>query len=155
MKQTLPLHHFHWLQFQCFVITWIVWELNHLDVLSVLERCICFLFSSSSWWATGELSQLILSSTKSLGTWWIQELHYNGCVCARERASMHKRVWVKAGKNESWRLYRTDACLISLSFIWKSLHLSMLQLFLKYCVLKYWECRNSMGPQRSREVGFC
>lgn len=53
----------------------------HVDSLSILEHCISFLFSSSGWWATREPSQLIQSSTKSLGTWWVQELHYNHSIC--------------------------------------------------------------------------
>lgn len=68
-----------------------LWELFHLHMLSVVEHCICFLFSSSYWWATREPSLLIQSSTKSLGTWWVQELHYNHYLFALE--SMHSYVW--------------------------------------------------------------
>lgn len=52
--------------------------------LSILEHYICFLFFSLCWWATGEPSWLIQNSTKSLGTWWVQELHYiiiSVCAC--------------------------------------------------------------------------
>lgn len=48
------------------------------------------------WWATGEPSWLIQSSTKRLGTWWVQDLHYNHCICVL--VPTHKCGLVKAGE---------------------------------------------------------
>lgn len=71
----LAVHHRHLMECYC----WGKWCENctiWTCFLSIREHCISF-----CWWATGEPWRLIQSGTKSLGTWWVQELHYNHCVC--------------------------------------------------------------------------